>query len=157
LKYDIYNQQVILLFQQGEQGEKEIIVNKLRLDEFHLGEKVFRKFAIPGNDTLICQIYKGEALTLLYHRKKTLIPRIRDSNVTSEFRTVKHRSFVQLPSGLFEFTSARSLGKLLPEYKSDLRRFMRKEIIRPGFATDLQIRKLHAFCIEIMAQTPETQ
>ena len=67
LKYDIYNQQVLMLSSQGSARDREIIINGLWLKEFSLGNRVFRKYYFPGRDTLLYQVYKGSYIDFLVH------------------------------------------------------------------------------------------
>jgi hypothetical protein len=152
LKYDIFNQQLLLL--SGQEGKRplEIIVNDMGLQEFSLGERVFRKSGLPGEDTLIYEVFEGERLTFLYHWYKVEIPRVRDTRQTSEFSEVKHRSFINMPSGIQRFTGARSLAKLFPGQGPELRKFMRRESIRPGSAGDREISELLKYCDRISFQ-----
>jgi len=111
LKYDIYNQHVLLLHGKEGVGYNEIIINSLKLDEFHLGDKVFEKCYFPETDTLLLQVYKGKQLTFLYHWWKELIPKIRGQYNVSEFSLPKRKSYVLLPSGVYESSNARSFAR----------------------------------------------
>jgi len=157
LKYDIYNQQVLLLHGKEGVGYNEIIINSLKLNEFQLGDKVFEKCYFPETDTLLLQVYKGKQITFLYHWWKELIPKIRGQYNVSEFSLPKRKCFVLLPSGVYEFSNARSFAKIFPEHRSELLKFMRDKDIRLKKASYNQILELHQFCNQILDQSFASQ
>ena len=155
LKYDVFTQQVLLLFEKPGYGTDEIIVNNLRLEEFHLGEKVFKKRFFPETDTLFFQVFEEKYLTILYHFQKEIIMRTTYRNAL-EFTQSKRRSYVSIPSGLYNFNSTRSFIKLFPEHRSELKAYKREHKIQIRWASDNQIRELIEYCNQIMNQSVET-
>ena len=156
LKYDIYNQQVLLLFSQEGSRNKEIIVNDLRLQGFQIGFQVFRKCYFPETDTLIFQVFEGEKVSFLYHWKKNLIP-IVSGNSLSEFSKPKRTSFVQIASGLFEFKNNGTFLKIFPGQRSELKKFLKSRRINLRSASERQIRELNDYCNQIIDQKPASE
>ena len=154
LKYDIYKQQVILLFEKPGSGYDEIIINNLRLEEFQLGGKVFRKYYFPETDTLLFQVHEGQDLLILNHFYKRWIWRPEKRSM-SEFSLPKRRTFILIPSGLHEISNNRSFAGLFPEQKKALMTFLRGEKIKIRRANDLQLQKILVYCNQIMNQSAE--
>ena len=153
LKYDIYNQQVLLLFKQFDIAQKEIIVNDLKLREFQLGDMIFKKCYFPETDTLLFQVFKGEQLTFLYHWHKNSIPVAEGAHSLSEFGDPLRKSYVLTPDGLHRFRNARSFVAAFPQYRSALMKFLRKNKIRLTKASNQQIWELHGYCNQLMTHS----
>lgn len=156
LKYDIYNQQVILLFSQEGSRNKEILINDIKLEGFQLGNLIFKKYYFPETDTLIFQVFEGEKVSFLYHWKKNLIP-IVSGNSLSEFSKPKRTSFVQIASGLFEFKNNGTFLKIFPGQRSELKKFLKSRRINLRSASERQIRELNDYCNQIIDQKPASE
>jgi hypothetical protein len=155
LKYDIYNQQVLLLFPKPDERSDELIINNLRLDEFHLGDKVFRKYYFPETDTLFFQVFEAKDLTILYHFRKDIINRATQRSMLV-FTQSKRRGYLSIPSGLYKLGNNRSFAKLFPEYRTDLMAFMRGRKIKIRWASDIQIEWLLAYYNQLNNQSAGT-
>jgi hypothetical protein len=70
LKYDIFNQQVLLLIQHPSGGNKQIILNNIRIDEFEINGRIFHKYTFPHTGTLFYQVIGNDEMACLYHFKK---------------------------------------------------------------------------------------
>ena len=69
LKYDIYNQQVLLLIEHPLGGNKQIILNNLQINEFEINGRIFHKFTFPGTTTLFYQVIGNDEMAFLNHFK----------------------------------------------------------------------------------------
>jgi len=156
LKYDIYNQQLLLLTNQGAARDKEIIINGMRLTEFNLGGRSFRKLYFPETDTLFFQVFEGNHVTLLFHWHKILIPVVSGGTSISEFSKPKKNPYILTEDGIRSFSTNKSFISLFPEQRLDLKKFMRSRRIRIRTATERQIRELHQYVNRMFGQNPAT-
>lgn len=151
LKYDIYNQQVLLLDYQETSSNKELIINHLKLQAFQLGDRVFKKLDISGTDTLIYQVFEGDQVTFFYHWKKNLIPIVKENSL-SEFSNLHKVSYVQSASGLFEYKGNSSFYKIYPGQRQELKKFFKQRKINLRYASEKQILEFHSYCNQILNQ-----
>ncbi len=100
LKYDIFNQQVLLLIDHHSGGNKQLILNNLRIDEFEINGRIFHKYTFPGTGTLFYQVIGNDEMACLYHFKKQEIPRAIDQYTLAEFTNVQKRSYLYWQSEL---------------------------------------------------------
>ena len=103
LKYDIFNQQVLLLIAHPSGGNKQIILNNLRIDGFEINGRIFHKYSFPGTGTLFYQVIGNDEMACLYHFKKQEIPRAIDQNTLSEFTDEQKKSYLYWRSELHAF------------------------------------------------------
>jgi hypothetical protein len=80
LKYDIFNQQVLLLIEHQSGGNKQIILNNLRIDGFEINGRIFHKYTSPVSGTIFYQVIGNDEMSCFYHFKKQEIPKAIDQN-----------------------------------------------------------------------------
>jgi hypothetical protein len=153
LKYDIFNQQVLLLIQHPSGGNKQIILNTLRIDEFEINGRIFHKYTFPGTGTLFYQVIGNDEMACFYHFKKEEIPKPVDNYTLSEFTDAKKKSYIHWQSELHAFKSTRSFVRIFPEYQSQIQAFVRQNKLRVRKLNDSQMHRLISYCNSI-TETP---
>ena len=156
LKYDLYNQQILLLYRRHGGSTVEIIVGGHMLEGFRLGNRVFRIYDFPEADPAFFQEFKGEKIDFLYHWKINLIPVV-SSDYMSEFSEIKRTSYMQIDSVYYEFRNKKTFLEHFPDHRADIKKFLKRRQILIRHASEPQIRELHNFCNSIMAPNPFSQ
>lgn len=156
LKYDIYNQQILLLYSLQEARPGEIIIKGDKLDGFSLGEKVFDKYYFPETDTAFFQVFEGKQVTFLYHWKKDLIPVV-SLDYLGEFSKLNRISYIQIDSTNNRFRNKSTFLDYFPEHRKELKRFLRKRRMKIRQVSDSQIWEINDFVNEIMYQNSASQ
>ncbi|HEC43551.1 MAG TPA: hypothetical protein ENI20_12065 [Bacteroides sp.] len=146
LKYNLYEQQIILRYTYLDQIYHEIIPSNSRIHEFELDGKVFRKCNFPGTDTLIYQIIEADDLAFYFHWSKTLSPGSSKEYIMGEFHQSKRDSYMLRNSTLHKFRGAKSFSKIFPEHQSEILKYIRKNIIMIKQATDAEMINLLRQC-----------
>ncbi len=146
IKYDIYNQQVLLLIDHPTGGNKQIILNNLRLKEFEINGRKFHKYKFPGTGTLFFQVIGNDEMACLYHFKKQEIPRAIDQNTLTEFTEVQKKSYLFWQSDLHAFKSNRSFVRLFPDHQSQIKSFIRQNKFQVRKLNDPQMDWLISYC-----------
>jgi hypothetical protein len=146
LKYDIFGQRVLLLIEHPGGGNRQIILNNLRIREFEINNRHFRKFTFPGEKTRFYQVIGKPELSCLHYYSKQEIPKPVDNNTLSEFTDTKRKSYLYRPSGLHEFKSNRSFLRLFPEYQSQIKAYLRKHKLKVRKLDDGHMGHLIDFC-----------
>lgn len=146
LKYDLLNQQVLLLIDHPTGGNKQIILNNLRLEEFMINDRVFRKYTFPGYRTFFYQVIGNEKMACLYQFRKQEIPRATDQNNLSEFTEVQKKSYILWQSGLHSFKGNRSFVRIFPDHQDQIKSILRQNKLNVRKLSDAQMHWLINFC-----------
>ncbi len=152
LKYDIYNQQVLLATRHQSGGYKPIILNTLRIDEFEINGRIFRKYTFPGAGTLFYQVITEGEMTCLYHFKKGEVERPLDIYNVSGFTDQVKKSYLYWQSELHDFKGSRSFTRIFPDHQSQIRSFIHQNRWRVRKLDDSQMRLLISYCYYIVNQ-----
>jgi len=146
LKYDIYNQHVVMLIDYKGGGNKQLILDNLRIDEFEINGRIFRKFTFPETGTRFYQLIGNEKMACLYHFRKQEIPRAIDENTLSEFTDVQKKSYLFWQSELFAFKSNRSFIRIFPDHQVQIKAFIRQNKFKVKKLNDPQMDWLISYC-----------
>lgn len=149
LKYNLYDQQLILQHLYKRQIYYEIILSNSRIREFELEEKLFRKCYFPCTDTLFFQVLEEGDLACYYHWSKVLIPTKTETYWQGEFSGQKRTSYLLKQSTLYEFKGARSFARVFGEDKSLVLKYIRKRKIRIKKTEDAEMMNLIRECNRI--------
>jgi hypothetical protein len=149
LKYDIFNQQLLLLIQHPLGGNKQIILNNLRVDEFEINGRIFHKYTFSGNGLQFYQVIGNDEMACLYHFSKNEIPRTLDRYTLSEFTDVKKKSYIYWQSALHEFKGTRSFLRIFPDHQPQIKSFIRQNKLRVRKLSDPQMHRLIGYCNSI--------
>jgi hypothetical protein len=146
LKYDIFNQQVLLLIEHPLGGNKQIILNNLRIDEFEIKGRIFHKYTFPGIGTFFYQVIGNDEMACLYHFKKQEIPRAIDKYTLSEFSDVQKKSYLYWQSELYAFKSTRSFVRIFSDHQPQIKSFIRQNRFRVNRLNDAEMQQLISYC-----------
>jgi hypothetical protein len=149
LKYDIFGQQVLLLIQHPKGGNKQIILNNLRIKEFEINNRQFHKLTFPGKGTQFYQVLGDKEMACLHFHYKQEIPKPIDQNTLSEFTDTKRRSYLYWQSTLNEFKSNRSFIRIFPGHQSQVKSYLRRHKWRVKKLDDPHMSRLVSFCNSI--------
>jgi hypothetical protein len=155
LKYDIYNQQVLLLIRSTSGGHKQIIMNTLRIDEFEINGRIFRKYTFPDAGTRFYQVIGSNEMACLYHFSKLEILNPVDRYTISKFTEEKKKSYLYCQSDLNKFKSARSFVRIFPDHQPEIKAFIRKNKSRFRKLNDSQMLSLICYCNSLAEGLPE--
>ena len=153
LKYDIFNQQVLLLIQQPTGGHKQIILNNLRIDEFEINGRIFHKYTFPHTEGLFYQVIGNHEMACFFHFIKQEIPRAIDQYTLSEFTDRQKKSYIYLQSELHEFKGNRSFVRIFPNHIPQIKAYIRQNKLRVRKLNDAQMYWLISYC-NSLTETP---
>ncbi len=153
LKYDIFNQQVLLLIQQPAGGHKQIILNNLRIDEFEINGRIFHKYTFPHTRALFYQVIGNDEMACFYHFRKQEIPRAIDQYTLSEFTEVQKKSYLHWQSELHAFKGTRSFIRIFPDHQPQIKSYIRQNKLRVRKLNDAQMYWLISYC-NSLTETP---
>lgn len=144
LKYDIYNQVLLLKFTNQFGSEKVIMVSDAWLTRFTIGDMVFNVETRNGAKSIV-QIIDSTNITLCYEWKKNL--KLDPSSGIYRFSNPIREGFVILNGERFEFKGNRSFAKVFGKEQSKLvRQFLRKQRIKINKASEPKLRDVLKYC-----------
>jgi hypothetical protein len=146
LKYDIFNQHLLLLVQHQSGGIKQIILNNLRLDEFEINGRIFCKYTFPGIGTRFYQVIGSDEMACLYHFSKQENLNPIDRYTLSKFTEERKQSYLYWHADLHEFKSTRSFVRIFPDHQPEIKAFIRKNKFRVRNINDSQMLSLVSYC-----------
>ncbi|TFH28171.1 MAG: hypothetical protein E4H10_01340 [Bacteroidia bacterium] len=123
LKYDIYAQQVEVEYRTLNGADNQVVLVGVRVDEFRIGEHLFRNLSFNGEPELFYQVIGSGRMICYISWEKKLIPRVSDSRFTEEYTAPKRKYLLELDGEISEFLSKKDFVKLFPE---DNRKKMKK-------------------------------
>jgi hypothetical protein len=155
LKYDIFNQRLLLLVQHQSAGPKQIILNNLRINEFEINGRTFRKYTFPGSGTRFYQVMGSDEMACLYHFSKLENLNPVDRYTLSRFTDERKKSYLYWHTDLHEFKSARLFVRIFPDHQPEIKAFIRKNNFRFRNINDSQMLSLISYCNSLRENPPE--
>ena len=155
LKYDIFNQHVLLLITHRSGGNKQIILNNLRINNFMIDDKTFYKYSFPGNGTRFYQVLGSNEMACFYHFRKEEISKPVDNNTLAEFTDEKKRCYLYRNGNLTEFRGNRSFIRIFPGHEPEVKVYLRQNRLRVRKLNDPQMIRLIRYC-QSLTKSPDT-
>lgn len=149
LKFDIYNQLLLLKFYNQFESEKVIIVSDAWLSDFTIGNMVFKVLNSNDGKKRIVQIYESDGINIMFEWKKEL----KLDATSGEYRFTKpiNDGYIIIGEKEYLFKSNRSFSKIFGKDKSQtVAKFLRKNRIKVNKASDTQFRQLLEYCNTII-------
>lgn len=151
MKYDIYDQQLVLSINNNNSIERIVLHNDF-ISAFSLGDKFFSKYNFGG----VARFYQlvndtGKVKCMYYWFKQ----RFDSNNINylgfSEFTESEKENYLLLDGSLKKYKNNRSFTKLFPnEIKSRLREYIRNKHINVTKSSDEKIKELLTYCNSII-------
>jgi len=143
LRYDIYYQQLEVDYQTINGANNEVILVSDRLDEFTVGELLFRRIVNnEGQGQFYQEIGDGKLVVYVSWEKK-LVPVSGDSQILEYFTSAKRSYLVQLDGTDHTFKNRKQFIKLLPEVlQKDVKKLMKSYNINLSNASPAQLTVL---------------
>jgi hypothetical protein len=148
LNLDIFNQQLVLEFNNSQGAKQMVAMSDASVSSFSLGIKNFEFRTMPDGSKLIYQVIGNDGIRVLYGWKKRveLNTSKREYYYTPAIRT----HFVEIDGNIKRFRGNRSfLNCLSSESKILVRQFMKANRIKVSKATDEEIVLLVNYCNSI--------
>jgi hypothetical protein len=146
LRFDIYNQQVILDFNDRFGSTGSIVLHNEWLDQFVLNGMLFKKYSEAfGSDHFLQVIYDGFA-ACLYLWEKTYKPDLRDGERGYKFSAPIRKSFILVNDNCYSYEGRRSFLRCFsPVERPMIKSYIKENRIRMRRAPDQEIRLLMEF------------
>lgn len=147
LRYNIYEQQLIVLYLDPHKTKYGIIPPVNFISEFSIGTSEFKKFCFDGE----CSFYEvihADTLSCLYswHKKRSESHENR-AYITYDYHSLKRRSYLVINKELFAYSGNSGFVKLFPkEHKKSITSYMKNNKVDVRRSDKTTISELVAHC-----------
>jgi len=143
LRFDIYNQLIVLVFNDMNEASRSIILRGELLDQFILDDRLFKKFPLEDSTERFGQvIYEGEISCFYYWKKRYSV----DTKVGQNHYTFSdpiRQSFLSRDGQVIPYKGKRGFLNSFPaQERVQIKAYMKKERIRIRKASDGEMRVL---------------
>ncbi len=147
LKYDLYNQNMILQYSPFTGGTNQILLKNEFIHEFKIDGKLFRKYSFSETGTRFYQVVtSGKIYCLYYWGKKLNYSTLSLYN----FSPQKKESYIVMNSKPYRFKRKKQFRKLFPvQHQKEIKQFIRNNKIRLKNESDDNMRRLLEFCNQL--------
>lgn len=147
LKYDLYNQNMILQYSHFIGGTDQILLQNEFIHEFKIDGTLFRKYSFPETGTKFYQVVTSGKIYCLYYWGK-------DLNYSTlsfyNFTPQKKVSYIVKNGNPYRFKSKKQFRRLFPvQHQKEIKQFIRKNKIRLKNESDGNMRRLLVFCNQL--------
>ncbi len=147
MKYDIYDQQLVLSIKNYNSIEQIVPLNDF-ISAFSLGDKFFSKFNFLGEPRFYQLVFDTEKVKCLYYwfKKKSDSNRINFLGF-NEFTESEKENYLILDGSLKKYKNNRSFTELFPnKIKARVKEYIRNNHINVAKNGDEKIKKLLTYC-----------
>ncbi len=150
LKYDIYNQNIILRYSRVAGGTAQILLHNEFIHEFKIDGKRFRKYSFSETGTRFYQVVTSGKLYCLYHWEKVLNYSPTSTSSLYNFTPQKKEAYIVMNGKLYRFKSKKQFLKLFPvQHQKEIKQFIRNNKILLKNESDGNMRRLLEFCNQL--------
>jgi hypothetical protein len=143
LKYDIYNQLLVLGYSNQSNAPVSIVVRYEWLDYFTLGEKLFKKFPDQAGKTRFGQVIYEGRFSCIYLWKKQYTPNLQEGVKHYEFSDPIRTAYIIDGARWSQFSGKRSFLKAFPKtWQALIKSRMKESRISIKKATDRELGSL---------------
>jgi hypothetical protein len=147
LNYDVYNQKLILKFENEERGKSIIEVSDAWLEKFALGKQNFKIIADDKNINHIYQVFGTDSIVILYYWRKILTLENVTSTPNYKFLGPERKSMVYMNHFFFKYRNNRGFLRLFDPYKKAIfKKYLHEHRINLKKANDNEIIEFVNFC-----------
>jgi hypothetical protein len=146
IKYDIYNQLMVLEYTNSSGAPESIVLRNEWLDFVLIGDRRFRLFPEEDGSPRFGQVINDGAYSCVYFWEKRYIPNLSNVEKQYSFSTPIRHAYVVVQE---QFTSYKSKGSFLKCFpkplKPTIKQYMKEHRIRFRKAADVEMNSLMRF------------
>lgn len=148
LKYDLFNQQVVVLYTDNIGTQLAFVPPVIFISEFAMDKLLFKRYAFNNEPAKIYQeVYSGN-IKCLYAWKKGRAESHHNVKYSAfEYFKPASKSYLVIDNSIYQFRGKGDFIKLFPPtYKKEISAFIKTQNIKVNSATDKEIVTLMTFC-----------
>jgi hypothetical protein len=151
LKYDIYNQQLVLYITQNNSAIWLIPPNDF-ISAFSLGDKLFKKYAFNGSPKFYQVIFDSKELKCLFYLSKSRYDSDHRKGYNSyKFTDTERNTYILVNEVLKKYRDNKSFIRIFPEeIQFQIKQFIKENKIKVAKSREEEMKKLLAYCKTIL-------
>jgi hypothetical protein len=149
LKYDIFNQNVILEYDYPPGGKLQIIIDNEKITEFEIFEKRFRKYYFPSTGNQFFQILSAGNLVCLVYWIKIKVPAGSSLDYAYQYSEEKKKNYLLVENELHQFGGQKSFLKLFPDLKDEIKKYIKRHDLEIRNISDKDLIGLFKYCHDL--------
>jgi hypothetical protein len=150
IRYDAYNQQMILDFRDAAGTEGSLVLNNYWLDQVILGPYRFRLFTGDGGKEKFGQVIGEGEYTSVWFWEKKYLPDMQNGEQRYFFTDPEKKTVLSYRKQVCTYTGNRSLVRCLPEeVRASVKEFLKTNRIRVKKATLEEMEDLMKFVNQV--------
>jgi len=150
VKFDIYNQLVVLDFTDLSGATSSIVLRDDWIDGFSIGSIPFKKFPDKNERLKFGQVVFEGRISCVYFWKKTYIPEQKDGTMSYSFSKPDREAVILLEGEACSFKNKHSLLACFPkELRGPVKSEIKSRRLRIGKASDLEMQMLMQYINQI--------
>ena len=150
LKYDIYNQHILLKYKNSYGGSNHLILHNHSIEEFEIDDKIFKKLQFPNTQTQFYQIIAENKITCLYSWAKKINTVSGTLESYYEYSDQSKKSYLVINGQLHNYKGNRSFLKLFSgNQKIKIKQYLNNRKIKLKKASDKTMKTLIDFCANL--------
>ena len=150
LKYDIYNQNMILQYSPVTGGTDQILLNNEFIHEFKIDGKLFRKYSFSETGTRFFQVVTSGKIYCLYQWEKDLNYSPTSISSFYNFTPQEKKAYIVMNSKPYRFKRKKKFLRLFPvQIQKEIKQFIRNNKIWLKNESDDNMRRLLEFCNQL--------
>jgi hypothetical protein len=147
LRYDLFNQKLILNFQDIYGATSSLVLRKEWVETFAFEQKEFIQMKGPEGEPGFFQLVTGGSITCVYKWSKDKLLNLNSGVQSYYFTEPVKESYLVIEGQFYSYRSNRSFLKALdPELQKSVKQFMKQTKVKVNKAPDSQIRHLVEYC-----------
>ena len=150
VKFDIYNQLVVLDFTDLSGATNSIVLRDDWVDEFSIGHIPFKKFPDKNGTLRFGQVLHEGRITCVYFWKKTYVPEMKEGEMLYSFSKAIREAVIIREGESWSYKNNKSFLNCLPkELRGPVKSQIKSQRIRIRKASDLEIQGLMKYINQI--------
>jgi len=147
LRYDIYNQQLVLDYQDIYGGTSSLVLRNEWVESFSYGSFVFKNMEGPEGEAAYFQVIADSTISCVYRWSKKYQLNLNSGVQNYYFTDPVKESFLVMDNHFIQFRNNRSFLKAFgKEQQKTLKIFMRQSKMKVNKSPDWQMRHLIEYC-----------
>lgn len=152
IRFDIYQQLLILDFTDLSGGNSSIVLNDDVVDHFTLGKVHFRKFSDKNGLKRFGQVVYLDSISCVYFWKKKYLSELKDEQKNYRFSGPLRDAVIISNGQVRAYKNKSSFLKCFgQEDRKKIKLFMREELIKPRKANELEMQRLMKYINHLSA------
>lgn len=147
VKYDIFNQQVILNFDDIYGGITSLVLRNEWVKSFSMDSKLFRRMKGPEGEEAYFQVVVDGPISCVYSWKKDYLLNLNSGVQSYYFTEPLKETYLVIENDYYHYRNNRTFLKAFDsEKQKSIKQYMRQSKIRVNKSPEWQMRQLITYC-----------